>query len=68
MKTKATGFLDKLNGGIRAYVIKAGAKDKHGNNIVLHESWHGSIAAAQTAYRKATAGFKMVAEYTNCQA
>lgn len=68
MKTKATGFLDKLSGGIRVYVIKAGAKDKHGNNLVLHESWHRSIDAAQITYRGATAKLKMVGQYTNCQA
>jgi len=68
VKTKATGFLDKLNGGIRTYIIAAGVKDKHGNNIVLHESWHNSIESAQAAYQAATDGLKMVSEFTNCQA
>jgi len=67
MKTKATGFIDRLAGGIRAYIIAAGIKDKHGNNIVLHESWHASVADAQAAYGKATAGLKMIAEYSNCR-
>lgn len=64
---KAIGFVDRLNGGFRTYVIRSGTKDVDGNNIVLHESWHQTAQAARKSYRQAILGLKMVSEYTNCQ-